>query len=247
MLLMRATSDQDRRAATHPVEHARTTVGGGRGGTARAGWVSATRSWVSACSRRRGASPAVHRSPPRCLHRDHHHHLGRDDCQPGTDGSAASAVTLLACIVLACVFGYHAAPALSRWMAGIRLPVFPSATSRWVFEARPDLPTTVVKTQGAPVHPGGTGVGPRCAAAGRTRPVVPDRIAGGHRHPGGGVRDRPVSTRTPRALVTADPGRIHRRFLLLRGPLLRGPLAGHHLAVTAVITVAAVVTRYVRC
>ena len=53
------------------------------------------------------------------------------------------AVTLLTTILLVCVFGYHAAPALSRWLSGIRLPVFPSATSRWVFEARPDLPTTV--------------------------------------------------------------------------------------------------------
>src|ERR1700759_2469691 len=51
--------------------------------------------------------------------------------------------TLLSCILLACVFGYHGAPPLSRWLSGIRLPVFPSATSRWVFEARPDLPTTV--------------------------------------------------------------------------------------------------------
>ena len=54
------------------------------------------------------------------------------------------AVTLLTSILLVCVFGYHSAPALSRWLSGIRLPVFPSATSRWVFEARPDLPTTVV-------------------------------------------------------------------------------------------------------
>src|SRR5271166_4803741 len=59
-------------------------------------------------------------------------------------------VTLLTCILLVCVFGYQSAPALSRWLSGIRLPVFPSATSRWVFEARPDLPTTVVKTEGAP-------------------------------------------------------------------------------------------------
>src|SRR5271156_5293837 len=53
------------------------------------------------------------------------------------------AVTLLTTILLVCVFGYHCAPAMSRWLSGIRLPVFPSATSRWVFEARPDLPTTV--------------------------------------------------------------------------------------------------------
>jgi type VII secretion integral membrane protein EccD len=62
----------------------------------------------------------------------------------------ASAVTLYSCVVLACVLAYHAAPALSRRLAGIRLPVFPSATSRWVFEARPDLPTTVVRSGGGP-------------------------------------------------------------------------------------------------
>ncbi|OBI10147.1 type VII secretion integral membrane protein EccD, partial [Mycolicibacter heraklionensis] len=60
------------------------------------------------------------------------------------------AVTLLTCTYLACVLAYQWAPSLSRWLAGLRLPVFPSATSRWVFEARPDLPTTVVKTPGEP-------------------------------------------------------------------------------------------------
>ncbi len=61
-----------------------------------------------------------------------------------------SAVTLLTSVVLLCVLVYHGAPALSRRLAGIRLPVFPSATSRWVFEARPDLPTTVVRSEGGP-------------------------------------------------------------------------------------------------
>jgi ESX secretion system protein EccD len=61
-----------------------------------------------------------------------------------------SAVTLLTCVVLLCVLVYQSAPALSRRLAGIRLPVFPSATSRWVFEARPDLPTTVVRSEGGP-------------------------------------------------------------------------------------------------
>jgi type VII secretion integral membrane protein EccD len=60
------------------------------------------------------------------------------------------AVTLLSCVVLVCVLAYHGAPAMSRRLAGIRLPVFPSATSRWVFEARPDLPTTVVRSGGGP-------------------------------------------------------------------------------------------------
>jgi type VII secretion integral membrane protein EccD len=62
----------------------------------------------------------------------------------------SSAVTLFSCVVLACVLTYHSAPAMSRRLAGIRLPVFPSATSRWVFEARPDLPTTVVRSGGGP-------------------------------------------------------------------------------------------------
>ncbi len=60
------------------------------------------------------------------------------------------AVTLMACVYLACVLAYQGAPSLSRWLAGLRLPVFPSATSRWVFEARPDLPTTVVTSDGGP-------------------------------------------------------------------------------------------------
>ncbi|OOD76767.1 type VII secretion integral membrane protein EccD, partial [Mycobacterium tuberculosis] len=63
--------------------------------------------------------------------------------------AATSAVTLLSSLLLICVVAYHAAPALSRRLAGIRLPVFPSATSRWVFEARPDLPTTVVVSGGS--------------------------------------------------------------------------------------------------
>ncbi len=61
-----------------------------------------------------------------------------------------SPVTMFACVVLACVFAYQSAPSISRRLAGIRLPVFPSATSRWVFEARPDLPTTVVTSDGGP-------------------------------------------------------------------------------------------------
>ncbi|OBI74367.1 type VII secretion integral membrane protein EccD [Mycobacterium asiaticum] len=64
--------------------------------------------------------------------------------------AATSAVTMLSCLLLTSVILYHAAPALSRRLAGIRLPVFPSATSRWVFEARPDLPTTVVRSEGGP-------------------------------------------------------------------------------------------------
>lgn len=60
------------------------------------------------------------------------------------------AVTLMTCVLLGCVLAYQGAASLSRWLAGLRLPVFPSATSRWVFEARPDLPTTVVTSEGGP-------------------------------------------------------------------------------------------------
>ena len=51
-----------------------------------------------------------------------------------------SAPILLAVLLLVAVIGMHVAPTLARWAAGIRLPVFPSASGRWIFEARPDLP-----------------------------------------------------------------------------------------------------------
>ena len=37
---------------------------------------------------------------------------------------------------------------MARWAAGIRLPVFPSASGRWIFEARPDLPADHVVASG---------------------------------------------------------------------------------------------------
>lgn len=51
-----------------------------------------------------------------------------------------SAPILLAVLLLVAVIGMHVAPTMARWAAGIRLPVFPSASGRWIFEARPDLP-----------------------------------------------------------------------------------------------------------
>lgn len=51
-----------------------------------------------------------------------------------------SAPILLAVLLLVAVIGMHVAPTMARWAAGIRLPVFPSAAGRWIFEARPDLP-----------------------------------------------------------------------------------------------------------
>jgi len=51
-----------------------------------------------------------------------------------------SAPILLAVLLLAALVGMHVSPTVARWAAGIRLPVFPSASGRWIFEARPDLP-----------------------------------------------------------------------------------------------------------
>lgn len=51
-----------------------------------------------------------------------------------------SAPILLAVLLLVALVGMHLAPTVARWAAGIRLPVFPSASGRWIFEARPDLP-----------------------------------------------------------------------------------------------------------
>jgi type VII secretion integral membrane protein EccD len=57
--------------------------------------------------------------------------------------TSTGTVTLFGCLFIVSVLGYHCAAPVARWCAGIRLPVFPSATSQWVFEARPDLPAIV--------------------------------------------------------------------------------------------------------
>ncbi|SOJ57040.1 ESX-5 secretion system protein EccD5 [Mycobacterium simulans] len=44
-----------------------------------------------------------------------------------------SAPILLAVLLLVAVMGMHVAPTMARWAAGIRLPVFPSASGRWIF------------------------------------------------------------------------------------------------------------------
>ncbi|MGO9925435.1 MAG: type VII secretion integral membrane protein EccD, partial [Mycobacterium sp.] len=92
--------------------------------------------------------------------------------------AATSAVTNFTCIVLACVIAYHSAPALSRRLAGIRLPVFPSATSRWVFEARPDLPTTVARSDGGPVLEGPASVRDVVLQAERARSFLSGLLLG---------------------------------------------------------------------
>jgi type VII secretion integral membrane protein EccD len=159
--------------------------------------------------------------------------------------AAASAVTLLSCVVLACVIGYHAAPALARRLAGIRLPVFPSATSRWVFEARPDLPTTVVKTEGGPATlEGPASVRDVLLQAERARSFLTGLLVG-------------IGLLVVICLTALCNPHTEQRwlplilagfasgFILLRGRSYVDRWQAITLAATAVITVAAVITRYV--
>jgi type VII secretion integral membrane protein EccD len=155
------------------------------------------------------------------------------------------AVTLLTCILLACVFGYHGAPALSRWLSGIRLPVFPSATSRWVFEARPDLPTTVVHPVGGgrPTLEGPASVQDVVLRAERARSFLTGLLVG----LGvltivslGGLSDPRTSQRwLPLLLAAATAG-----FLMLRGRSYVDRWQAIILALTSVLIVAAIVVRY---
>jgi len=154
-----------------------------------------------------------------------------------------SAVTNFACVVLACVLAYQAAPALSRRLAGIRLPVFPSATSRWVFEARPDLPTTVVRSGGAPVLEGPASVRDVVLQAERARSFLTGLLLGlgvlmvvsltALSDPHTGQRWLPLLL----AGFTAG-------FLMLRGRSYVDRWQAITLAATSVIIVAAVVVRY---
>ncbi|MGO9385221.1 MAG: type VII secretion integral membrane protein EccD [Mycobacterium sp.] len=158
--------------------------------------------------------------------------------------AATSAVTNFTCIVLACVIAYHTAPALSRRLAGIRLPVFPSATSRWVFEARPDLPTTVARSDGGPVLEGPASVRDVVLQAERARSFLSGLLLGlgvltvvsltALSDPHAGQRWLPL-------LLTAFTA----GFLLLRGRSYVDRWQSITLAGTAVIIVAAVVVRYV--
>ena len=59
-----------------------------------------------------------------------------------------SAVTLLCCTLLVVTVAIKRTPALARQLSRLRLPVFPSASGRWVFETRVDLPAAVVVAGG---------------------------------------------------------------------------------------------------
>jgi type VII secretion integral membrane protein EccD len=59
-----------------------------------------------------------------------------------------SAVTLLGIVLLVSLVCIKLAPGCARMLADLRLPVFPSASGRWIFETRPDLPSAVVVPSG---------------------------------------------------------------------------------------------------
>jgi len=155
----------------------------------------------------------------------------------------SSAVTLFASVVLVCVLGYHSAPSLARRLAGIRLPVFPSATSRWVFEARPDLPTTVVRSGGGLVLEGPASVRDVLLQAERARSFLTGLLVGlsvlmvvsltALSDPHTGQRWLPLLL----AGFTAG-------FLMLRGRSYVDRWQAITLAGTATLIVAAVVVRY---
>jgi len=147
-------------------------------------------------------------------------------------------------VVLFCVLAYHFIPALSRRLAGIRLPVFPSATSRWVFEARPDLPTTVTRVAGeAPTLEGPASVRDVLLQADRARAFLTGLLVGlgvlvvvsitSLSDPHTGQRWLPLIL----AGFTAG-------FLMLRGRSYVDRWQSITLAVTSVLIVAAIVVRY---
>src|SRR6202012_2075498 len=155
------------------------------------------------------------------------------------------AVTLLTTILLVCVFGYHSAPAMSRWLSGIRLPVFPSATSRWVFEARPDLPTTVTHgvDGGRPTLAGPESIQDVVLRAERARSFLTGLLVGFGILPIfslAGVSDPRTANRwLPLLLVATTAG-----FLMLRGRSYVDRWQAIILAVTSVLIVGSVIVRY---
>ncbi|MEO8814088.1 MAG: type VII secretion integral membrane protein EccD [Mycobacterium sp.] len=155
------------------------------------------------------------------------------------------AVTLMAVVYLACVLAYQGAPSLSRWLAGLRLPVFPSATSRWVFEARPDLPTTVASSEGGPlVLEGPKSVREVVLRAERARSFLTGLLAGLGVLIAAcmtGLAD-PNSDRWKLSLVLAG---LTAGFLVLRGRSFRDRWQAITVTVTGLVIIATVVVRYV--
>ncbi|MEB3030500.1 type VII secretion integral membrane protein EccD [[Mycobacterium] nativiensis] len=155
------------------------------------------------------------------------------------------AVTLMACVFLACVLAYQWSPSLSRWLAGLRLPVFPSATSRWVFEARPDLPTTVVTREGGPpVLEGPESVREVVLRAERARSFLTGLLTGL------GVLVAVCITglcdpKSDKAWLAVTLAALTAGFLVLRGRSFRDRWQAVTVTLTGLVIVAAVAVRFV--
>ena len=154
------------------------------------------------------------------------------------------AVTLMACTLLICVLGYQGSASLSRWLAGLRLPVFPSATSRWVFEARPDLPTVVGGDGGSPALDGPESVREVMLRAERARSFLMGLLVGfGVLIAGStaGLCD-PHTDRSWLPLLLAG---LTAGFLVLRGRSFQDRWQAMIVTVTGAVIVVAVVVRTV--
>lgn len=155
------------------------------------------------------------------------------------------AVTLLTSVLLVSVFLYHTAASLVRWLSGIRLPVFPSATSQWVFEVRPDLPTTVVTSEEeAPVLEGPESIRQVMLHAERARSLLSGLLVG----LGVLVVVTTVALSDPndeRRWLPALIASLVAGFLLLRGRSFRDRWQSVTVTLTAIFVVAGVVVRYV--
>ena len=90
-----------------------------------------------------------------------------------------SATTLLCCALLAVTLAIKKTPSLARWAARLRLPVFPSASGRWVFETRADLPAAVVVAGGEdPALDGPKSVRETILATDRARNTITGLLTG---------------------------------------------------------------------
>ena len=90
-----------------------------------------------------------------------------------------SATTLLCCALLAVTLAIKKTPSLARWAARLRLPVFPSASGRWVFETRADLPAAVVVAGGEdPALDGPKSVRETILATDRARNIITGLLTG---------------------------------------------------------------------
>ncbi len=90
-----------------------------------------------------------------------------------------SATTLLCCALLPVTLAIKKTPSLARWAARLRLPVFPSASGRWVFETRADLPAAVVVAGGEdPALDGPKSVRETILATDRARNTITGLLTG---------------------------------------------------------------------